>query len=124
MALPSPTRTPSRFKLLFRLKFCCSIWHKESYHVSSVSRSAHRVGSSAALHDLPAGGGGQQDSPLQRSGKDHGVRGGSGTAIPPGGCHRLPDRRQPVGHRRLQSTDRRSPAADVSGPGLLLLPPV
>ena len=55
-----------------------------------------RPGSSAALHDLLHGGGGQQDSPFQRRGEDHGVRGRPGTATDAGRCHRLPDRRQPV----------------------------
>src|SRR6266487_2861158 len=62
MASPSLTRAPSRFRLLFRPKFCCSTWHKESYHVPSASRPANRPGSAAALHDLLHGCGGQQDS--------------------------------------------------------------
>src|SRR5271165_847091 len=32
MALPSPTRTPSRCRLSFRRKFCCLTWHKEKNH--------------------------------------------------------------------------------------------
>ena len=52
----------------------------------SASRSAHRPGSSAALHDLLHGGCGQQDSPLQRRGKGHGVRRRTGPAIHAGGA--------------------------------------